>query len=45
MPKKWKDLYTPRNQVQEGVDKCKQNIADYLSETELLMFKEDIIMR
>jgi AbiV family abortive infection protein len=37
MPKKWKDLYIPRNQVQEGVDKCKQNITDYLSETELLM--------
>lgn len=37
LPKKWNDLYVPRKQMQEGIDKCKCNITDYLSETELLM--------
>ena len=35
--KKYKDLYVSRNQFQDGINKCKRNITDYLSETELLM--------
>ena len=38
-PKKYQDIHVARNQLQEGIDKCKLNVADYLSETELLMSK------
>ena len=35
--KRRKDLYVQRKQLQEGVDLCKLNISNYLSETELLI--------
>ena len=37
MAKNRKDLYVPRTKLQEGIDKCKRNISDFLSEAELLM--------
>jgi AbiV family abortive infection protein len=37
VPKEWKDLSVNRGQMLEGIKKCKENITDYLLETELLM--------
>jgi AbiV family abortive infection protein len=37
MPARWKDKLVPRKMLQEGIDKCKNNVNDFLSDAELIM--------
>jgi AbiV family abortive infection protein len=37
MPASWKDKLIPRKMMQEGIDKCKDNITNFLSDAELIM--------